>query len=192
MKVQYIITLLLDDYWSIIENILVIWMWESLNLKFSKYPARMNVARKMFELGLRIGEDGKIYCGDLKISDSALAAATNVDRRVIKSTVDVIIADEELYEIFSNVIPAGTLLKNIAKNLDLGVIEVEAGEKSDGVLAKVAWIMSEHNINIRQAYAGDTQLNKNPVLTIITDDPIPGELLNEFIQVEGVLKVSIL
>ena len=26
-------------------------MWESLNLKFSKYPARMAVAQKMFELG---------------------------------------------------------------------------------------------------------------------------------------------
>ena len=34
-------------------------MWESLNLKFSKYPARMAVAQKMFELGLRISEDGK-------------------------------------------------------------------------------------------------------------------------------------
>ena len=167
-------------------------MWENLNLKLSKYPARMNVAQKMFELGLRIGEDGKIYCGDLKISDSALAAATNVDRRVIKSTVDVIIADKELYEIFSNIVPAGTLIKNIAKNLDLGVIEIEAGEKSDGVLAKVAWIMSKHKINIRQAYAGDTKLNAKPVLTIITEDPIPGELLNEFIKVDGVLKVSIL
>ena len=167
-------------------------MWESLNLKFSKYPARMAVAQKMFELGLRISEDGKIYCGDLKIIDSALAAAANVDRRVIKSTVDVIIADEGLYEIFSNIIPAGTLIKNIAKSLNLGVIEIEAGEKSDGVLAEVAWIMSKHNISIRQAYAGDTQLNTNPVLTIITEDPIPGELLNEFIKVEGVLKVSIL
>ena len=167
-------------------------MWESLNLKFSKYPARMAVAQKMFELGLRISEDGKIYCGDLKISDSALTASADVDRRVIKSTVDVIIADEELYEIFSNIIPAGTLIKNIAKNLNLGVIEVEAGEESDGILAEVAWIMSKHNISIRQAYAGDTRFNANPVLTIITEDAIPGELLNEFLKVKGVLKVSIL
>ena len=121
-----------------------------------------------------------------------MAAAANVDRRVIKSTVDVIIADERLYEIFSNIIPAGTLIKNIAKSLNLGVIEIEAGEKSDGVLAEVAWIMSKHNISIRQAYAGDTQLNTNPVLTIITEDPIPGELINDFIKVEGVLKVSML
>ena len=167
-------------------------MWESLNLKFSKYPARMAVAQKMFELGLRISDDGKIYCDDLKISDSALAIAANVDRRVIKSTVDVIIEDKELYDIFSNIVPAGTLLKNIAKNLDLGVIEIEAGENSEGVLAKVAWIMSNHDINIRQAYAGDTQLNARPVLTIITEDSIPGELLNEFIKVDGVMKVSIL
>ena len=167
-------------------------MWESLNLKFSKYPARMTVAQKMFELGLRIGEDSKIYCGNLKISDSALAAATNVDRRVIKSTVDVIVADEELYEVFSNILPAGTLIKNIAKNLGLGVIEIEAGEKSEGILAEVAGIMTKHHINIRQAYAGDTHINSNPVLTIITEEAIPGDLINELIKVDGVLKVSVL
>lgn len=167
-------------------------MWESLNSKFSKYPARMTVAQKMFELGLRIGEDNKIYCGNLKISDSALASAANVDRRVIKSTVNVIVQDEELYEVFSNILPAGTLLKNIAKNLGLGVIEIEAGEKSEGILASVAWTMSKHNIDIRQAYAGDTQLEGNPVLTIITESPIPGSLLNEFINIDGVMKVSIL
>ena len=167
-------------------------MWESLNSKFSKYPARMTVAQKMFELGLRIGEDNKIYCGNLKISDSALAAAASVDRRVIKSTVNVIVNDDELYEIFSNIVPAGTLLKNIAKNLGLGVVEIEAGEQSEGILASVASTMSEHDIDIRQAYAGDTKLEDNPVLTIITEKPIPGELLNEFIKINGVLKVSVL
>ena len=167
-------------------------MWESLNAKFSKYPARMTVAQKMFELGLRIGEDNRIYCGNLKISDSALAAAANVDRRVIKSTVNVIVNDEELFEIFSNIVPAGTLIKNIAKNLGLGVVEIEAGEESEGILAAVAWTMSKHDIDIRQAYAGDTKFEGNPVLTIITEKPIPGNLLNEFIQIEGVLKVSVL
>ena len=73
-------------------------MWESLNSKFSKYPARMAVAKKMIELGLRVSPDKKIYCGDLKISDSALAIAADVDRRVIKSTVNVIVNDDELLE----------------------------------------------------------------------------------------------
>ena len=105
-------------------------MWEKINEKFKKYPARIRVAEKMIELGLSLNDDGKIYCGNLKISDKALATATDVDRRVIKSTINVIKEDEELYNLFNNIIPAGTLLKNIAKNLELGVIEIEVGSKS--------------------------------------------------------------
>ena len=85
-------------------------MWEIVNEKFKKYPARIRVAEKMIELGLSINDDGKIYCGNLKISDKALATASNVDRRAIKSTIEVIREDEELYNLFSNIIPAGTLL----------------------------------------------------------------------------------
>ena len=65
-------------------------MWEHLNEKFKKYPARMRVAQKMIELGLSLKDDGKIYCGNLKISDNALANAADVDRRVIKATTEVI------------------------------------------------------------------------------------------------------
>ena len=56
-------------------------MWEKINEKFKKYPARLRVAEKMIELGLSLNEDGKIYCGNLKISDKALATAAEVDRR---------------------------------------------------------------------------------------------------------------
>ena len=109
----------------------MIFMWEKINEKFKKYPARIRVAEKMIELGLSLNEDGKIYCGNLKISDKALATAADVDRRVIKSTIDIIKEDEELYNLFSNIIPAGTLLKNIAKNLELGVIQIEVGSESE-------------------------------------------------------------
>ena len=105
-------------------------MWEKVNEKFKKYPARLRVAEKMIELGLSLKDDGKIYCGNLKISDKALATAAEVDRRAIKSTIDIIREDDELYNLFSNIIPAGTLLKNIAKNLELGVIEIEVGPNS--------------------------------------------------------------
>ena len=110
-------------------------MWEKVNEKFDKYPARLRVAEKMIELGLSIGKDSRIYCGNLKISDKALATAAEVDRRAIKSTIQIIQEDEELNNLFSNIIPAGTLLKNIAKNLELGVIEIEVGSESEGILA---------------------------------------------------------
>jgi predicted regulator of amino acid metabolism with ACT domain len=166
-------------------------MWEKLNEKFKKYPARLRVAEKMIELGLCLNEDGKIYCGNLKISDKALATAAEVDRRAIKSTIEVIQDDAELYNLFSNIIPAGTLLKNIAKHLELGVIEIEVGPQSEGILANITNLISKKGISIRQAYAEDTELQENPLLTIITEQPVKGDLINEFLKIKGVTRVSI-
>ena len=166
-------------------------MWEKINEKFKKYPARLRVAEKMIELGLSLNEDGKIYCGNLKISDKALATASNVDRRAIKSTIDIICEDEDLYNLFSNIIPAGTLLKNIAKNLDLGVIEIEVGSESEGILANTTNLITKKGIDIRQAHAEDTELQENPILTIITEEPVKGDLINEFLKIKGVTRVSI-
>lgn len=166
-------------------------MWEEINTKFKKYPARMAVAQKMIELGLRADKNNKIYCDNLKISDAALAKSAGVDRRVIKSTIETITKDEELSNIFGNITPAGTLLKNIAKNLGLGVIEIEVGEDNEGILAAASALISSKNISIRQAYAGDTELYDNPVLTIITEEFVPGDLISEFLKISGVIRVSI-
>ena len=46
----------------------MVFIWDKINEKFKKYPARIRVAEKMIELGLSLNEDGKIYCGNLKIS----------------------------------------------------------------------------------------------------------------------------
>ena len=166
-------------------------MWEKVNEKFKKYPARIRVAEKMIELGLSINDDGKIYCGNLKISDKALATAADVDRRAIKSTIEIIREDEDLNNLFSNIIPAGTLLKNIAKNLDLGVIEIEVGSENEGILAATTDLISKKRIGIRQAYAEDTELQESPILTIITEKPVKGDLINEFLKIKGITRVSI-
>ena len=170
---------------------MMILMWEKINQKFKKYPARIRVAEKMIELGLSLNEDGKIYCGNLKISDKALATAADVDRRVIKSTIDIIKDDEELYNLFKNIIPAGTLLKNIAKNLNLGVVQIEVGSDNEGILAATANLISKNGIGIIQAYAEDTELQKSPILTIITEEPVKGDLINEFLKIKVVTRVSI-
>ena len=166
-------------------------MWEKINEKFDKYPARMKVAEKMIELGLSLNDDGKIYCGNLKISDKALAIASDVDRRAIKSTIKIIQEDEELYNLFSNIVPAGTLLKNIAKDINLGVVEIEVGSESEGVLAQTTNLIANKRIGIRQAYAEDTELQQTPILTIITDEQVNGDLINEFLKIKGITKVTI-
>ena len=166
-------------------------MWEKIEEKFKKYPARMSVAEKMIELGLSLNDDGKIYCGNLKISDKALATAADVDRRAIKSTIEVIQNDDELFTLFNNIIPAGTLLKNIAKIINLGVIEIEVGSENQGILAETSDLITKNGINIRQAYAEDSEMQEYPLLTIITEGPINGDLINEFLKIKGVNRVSI-
>ncbi len=166
-------------------------MWEKIKHKFSKYPAQMNVALKMVELGLRVDEDNKIYCDNLKISDVSLAKAANVDRRAVKSTINTILKDDSLSNIFKNIIPAGTLLKNIAKNLNLGAIEIEVGYENTGILAEASKLISSKDISIRQAYASDTELKGNPILTIITEESVPIDIIDDFLKINGVIKVSI-
>ena len=166
-------------------------MWESVKHKFERYPARMSVAGKMVDLGLRIGKDRKIYCGDLKITDLALSKAANVDRKAIKLTVDFILEDDDLANIFENILPAGTLLKNIAKSLNLGVIEIEVGHENTGILAAASDLISKEGISIRQAYASDIKLEENPTLTIITEETISGDLIKDFLNIKGVLRVSL-
>ena len=52
-------------------------------------------------------------------------------------------------------------------------------------------LISLEGISIRQAHAGDPELEENPKLTIITGKPIKGELINEFLNIPGVKRVSI-
>lgn len=166
-------------------------MWEKLEEKLKKYPARMKVAKKMIELGLRVDDKEKIYCGDLQISDKSLAKSAGVDRRAIKSTIKIIEEDEELLNIFKNIVPAGTLLKNIAKNLDLGVIEIEVTSENEGILSSTTQLISQKGVSIRQAYAEDIEMEDYPHLTIITEEPLPGDIINEFLKIKGVNRVSV-
>ncbi|MCE5214808.1 MAG: amino acid-binding protein [Methanobacterium sp.] len=166
-------------------------MWDRIKHKFEKFPARMSVARKIVELGLRVGESNKIYCGNVEISDVSLARAVGVDRRTIKATIEVILSDKYLKDIFTNIYPAGALLKNIALSLGFGVVEIEAQAGNPGILARATELIAQENISIRQAHAGDPELEEKPRLTIITEKPVKGELINEFLKIQGVKKVSI-
>lgn len=166
-------------------------MWEKIKHKFEKFPARMSVARKIVEYGLSVGDNGKIYCGNIEISDLAIARSVNVDRRSIKTTVDVILSDEQLAKIFTSIVPSGPLVKNVAKDLGFGVVEIEADAENPGIIAKATELISNEGISIRQVHAGDPEFEENPRLTIITAESMEGDIINKFLSIEGVKRVSI-
>jgi uncharacterized protein len=166
-------------------------LWEKIKHRFEKYPSRMDVARKIVEYGLCVKYNGKIYCGDIEINDIALAKAANVDRRTIKATVKIILEDKLLAEIFKNITPAGPFLKNAAKNLGFGVIEIQACATNSGIIASATNIIATTGLGIRQVHAGDPELEENPLFTIITEKSVKGNIINKFLEIEGVKKVSI-
>ena len=52
-------------------------------------------------------------------------------------------------------------------------------------------LIAKKGIGIRQAYAEDTELQENPKLTIITEEIVSGDVINEFLKIKGVTRVSI-
>lgn len=166
-------------------------MWKSTIEKFNKYPSQQKVIKKILQLGLRIGEDKKIYCNDVEINMSSLAKSLETDRRVVVSTIDNILKDNYLKNIFTNIESAGPVLSNISEELGLGVIEIEGDGQQIGILNKVTGILANEKIGIRQAYASDSELSSIPYITIITDKQVDGTVLPLLLKINGVSKVSL-
>jgi predicted regulator of amino acid metabolism with ACT domain len=115
-----------------------------------------------------------------------------VDRRTVNETLNVIKANSELRMIFEEIRPAGHSLKELAKHLNLGVVEITVVDpKAHGILANSSMILTKGGLGIRQAIVDDPELSPEPKLTLIVDKKIPGELIPELLKIEGVAKVSV-
>jgi predicted regulator of amino acid metabolism with ACT domain len=166
-------------------------MWKKTIEKFEKYPSQQKVIIKLLQLGLRVDENKKIYCEDVEINMSSLAKSINTDRRVIVSTINNILVDDDLKKIFSNITPAGPVLSKISQPLGLGVIEIEGMAEKCGILSEVSKILADEKISIVQVYASDAYLTLNPHMTLITDKLIEGNIIQLLLNIDGVNKVSI-
>jgi len=155
------------------------------------YPERLSVAKVLVENGLNV-RNGKVYCNEIEIPPIRVGRVARVDRRTVAETVKAIEADPELRLIFSCIRSAGHSLKEVARHLNLGVVEITpVNAKIPGILAKSASLIAEKNISIRQAIVDDPELSPEPKLTLIAEATIPGELIPELLKVEGVAKVSV-
>lgn len=165
-------------------------MWRSIAKYFNKYPKRKKLAQKLLEYGLKV-KNNNIYCGEIQLSDSKLAHAFDVDRRIITGTIESINENEELKKVFSNLNPT-CHLKNVASEMGWGVIEIIPTDASmPGIIAEVAKIIADSNISIRQAILDDFELSDEPRLFIVTEKQIPGSLFPKIRKAKGVKAVLI-
>lgn len=157
---------------------------------FSLVPKQEQVARLMLKLGIGV-RDGDAYCGPIKQTDAAVARALDVDRRVVRCTIDRIMSIPELYNLFSK-IQSTLLLDEAAKEIGCSSIEViPIDSQVPGLMADILGVLSRKRINIRQAVVSDPQDTNGSHLIIVADGVIPGEIMAEIRSVNGVASVII-
>lgn len=163
-------------------------MWQQIYTYFRHYPAQQKVAELLLRYGLRVHDDG-LFCGPIELSHAKVARAVGVDRRAVTSTVETIMTHEELQPVFANLQPTSHL-KDVAPHMDWGVIEIIPVDASEpGILASVADIIADAQISIRQAVVDDYQITEEPRLFIVTETPLPGDLITSIRSCDGVRAV---
>lgn len=166
-------------------------MWNLIANYFNNFPAQERVAKLLMTHGLHVGQNGEVYCGAIKMSQSAIARAAGVDRRVVNATVETIQDVSELYEFFSK-IESTCHLKNVAPVMGWGVIEIIPLDPTvPGILAGVAKILANEKISVRQAIVDDPHLTDEPRLFMITEKSVPMNVIPEIKNIEGVRSIII-
>ena len=163
---------------------------ELLEERFSKLHSQKIVVFKILEYGISV-RDGKIFCNDIEIEPRSMAKACNVDVRVVKSVIDNITGDKELSKIFSNL--KSTLhLGQVGPTIGLGEIVIEAFDaREPGIIHEVSEVLARHGISIRQAIGDDPDFVKDPKLYVITDSPVPSEVIPEIKKSRKIRGVTI-
>ena len=117
-------------------------MWKKITNDLQNYPERLKVARVLVENGLSI-QNSKILLNQIEIPPVRIARVAGVDRRTVNETISSIEANPETKLIFEDIRPAGHSLREIAKPLNLGVLEITpVNAKSPGILANAAMILN--------------------------------------------------
>ena len=144
----------------------------------------------MLEYGLSV-RNGQPYCGEIKLSLSALAKASGTDRRIVTATLETIETSDFLRQVFTKLEPTASY-KLAAPNMNWGVLEIVPEDvQRPGIIFKVSEIIAKEGISIRQFIADDPDLSPNPKAFIITESQIPGKLLQKIKDIPGISSVTI-
>ncbi|NHN60925.1 MULTISPECIES: ACT domain-containing protein [Halorussus] len=166
-------------------------MFDEIMRKFEGSPSQQAVIRLLLERGFSVNDDGRVVSGSIEIPNTQIASEIGVDRRVVDSTTDAILADEQLRRIFQNISSIPSLM-DLAPVLDLTVLTVDVTDADQpGIVAEVTTLLAENDISIRQTVSEDPEFTDEPRLYLVTDDDIPGDVLNELKNRDFVRKLEL-
>ena len=165
-------------------------MFDELMETFEGSPSQQAVIRLLLERGFSVNDDGRVVSGGIEIPNTGIAREIGVDRRVVDSTTDAILDDEELRRIFQNISQVPSLM-DLAPVLDLTVLSIAVHDADDvGIVATVTGLLAEHDVSIRQTISEDPEFTDEPKLHIVTDHDLPGDLINDLRNLQFVRKLE--
>ncbi|MEF8785111.1 MAG: amino acid-binding protein [Haloarculaceae archaeon] len=166
-------------------------MFAEIMEKFSDSPSQQRVIRLLLERGFSVNDEGRVVSGGIEIPNTGIAREVDVDRRVVDATTDAILDDDELRPIFQNISAIPSLM-DLAPVLDLTVLTVAVRDAEEpGIVATVTGAIADRGISIRQTISEDPEFTDEPRLYVITDDPLPGDLLNDIKAMDFVHRIEL-
>ena len=167
-------------------------MWRTIVEHLSESPQRLKVAEAIVRHGFHVESPGVIKCGDIRIPLKSLGNALGIDRRTVRATTEDICEDDELCEFFSLLRPAGPSLERVREVLGYGVVTIFVeSPDSPGIISEVTSMIAGYGIPIRQVLAEDVAIYQDPCLKVITEEPLPGRVIETLADIKGVRKVII-
>jgi predicted regulator of amino acid metabolism with ACT domain len=166
-------------------------MFDEIMQKFEGSPSQQAVIRLLLERGFSVNDDGRVVSGSIEIPNTQIAREIGVDRRVVDSTTDAILADEQLRRIFQNISSIPSLM-DLAPVLDLTVLTIDVTDADEpGIVARVTTLLAENGISIRQTVSEDPEFTDEPRLYLVTDEDVPGDVLNDLTNLDFVRKIEL-
>jgi len=166
-------------------------MFDEIMEKFSDSPSQQRVIRLLLERGFSVNDEGRVVSGGIEIPNTGIAREIDVDRRVVDTTTDAILADDELRPIFQNISAIPSLM-DLAPVLDLTVLTVTVHDPDQaGIVATVTTAIADRGVSIRQMISEDPEFTDTPQLHVITDETLPGDLLNDIRELPFVRRIKL-
>ncbi|MFB6162715.1 MAG: amino acid-binding protein [Halococcoides sp.] len=166
-------------------------MFDEIMAKFADSPSQQRVIRLLLERGFSVNDEGRIVSGSIEIPYTEIAREVEVDRRVVDATTDAILDDPQLREIFQNISQIPSLM-DLAPVLELSVVVVTVTDaEAQGIVAAVSEVVADHGLTIRQIVSDDPEFSDQPRLYVVTDEPLPGEMITEMKNLDFVRSIEL-
>ena len=163
---------------------------DQLTLLLKRYPSQRKVARKLLEYGIRV-QNGVAYCGDIEQTDAGIARACEVDRRVVRTTLEHISTTPELERIFSKLRPMLSMVDMADAINCSAIVIIPTDARVPGIIADVTPVLCNSGITLRQAMVNDDGERDRSTLQIVVDGKLQENVIMLLKNCRGVASVLI-